>query len=107
MSRLIYGRWGLCFAGCVVTGIILNCYRKNRFTKWLEIFDYFHVQIQVGGGGGGGGQGVRTPLKNHKNKGFLNNAGPDPLKNHKATQPAFNIGPSLARQRNAIEMAFR
>ena len=32
---------------------------------------------------GGGGQGVRTPLKNHKNVGFLSNTGPDPLKNHK------------------------
>ena len=28
---------------------------------------------------GGGGQGVRTPLKNHKNTGFLSNIGPDPL----------------------------
>ena len=27
-----------------------------------------------------GGQGVRTPLKNHKNIGFLSNTGLDPLK---------------------------
>ena len=45
------------------------------------------------GGGGGGGQGVRTPLKNHKNIGFLSNTGPGPLKYHRATKPAFNIGP--------------
>ena len=45
----------------------------------------------------GGGQGVRTPLKNHKNIGFLSNTGPDPLENHKATKPAFNVGPSTAR----------
>ena len=32
------------------------------------------------GSRGGGGQGVRTPLKNHKNIGFLRNTGPDPLK---------------------------
>ena len=31
-------------------------------------------------GGGGGEEGVRTPLKNHKNIGFLSNTGPDPLK---------------------------
>ena len=31
-------------------------------------------------GSRGGRQGVRTPLKNHKNKGFLSNTGPDPLK---------------------------
>ena len=54
-----------------------------------------------------GGQGVRTPLKNHKNIGFLSNTGPDPLKNHKATKPVFNVGPPSAHQRNTIEMAFR
>ena len=43
-----------------------------------------------------GGQGVRTPLENHKNIGFLSNTGPDPFKNHKATKPAFNAGPSSA-----------
>ena len=52
--------------------------------------------------GGGGGQGVRTPLKNHKNTGFLRNTGPDPLKSKNDIKPAFNVGPSLARQRNAI-----
>ena len=41
-----------------------------------------------------GGQGVRTPMKNHKNTGFLSNTGPDPLKNHKVAKPAFNVGPS-------------
>ena len=40
----------------------------------------------------GGGQGVRIPLKIHKNIGFLCNTGPDPQKNHKATKPAFNVG---------------
>ena len=48
-----------------------------------------------------GGEGVRTPLKNHKNIGFRCNTGPDPLIDHKATKPAFNVGPSLARQQNA------
>ena len=50
----------------------------------------------MGGSRGGGGQGVRTPLKNHKNIGFLSNTGPDPLKNHKATKPTFNVGQSSA-----------
>ena len=57
--------------------------------------------------GGGGGQEVQTPLKNHKNIGFLSNTGPYPLNNHKATKPAFNVGPSLAHQRNTISMVFR
>ena len=47
-----------------------------------------HVRIQRGG------QGVRTPLKNDKNTGFLSNTGLDPLKNHKVAKPAFNVGPS-------------
>ena len=45
-----------------------------------------------------GGLGGWTPLKNHKNIGFLSNTGPDTLKNHKAAKPAFNVGPSSARQ---------
>ena len=51
---------------------------------------------------GGGGQGVRTPLKNHKNIRFLSNTGPDPLKNYIATKPALKVAPSSARQRNTI-----
>ena len=34
-----------------------------------------------------------SPLKNHKNIGFLGNTGTDPLK---ITKPAFNVGPSSA-----------
>ena len=60
----------------------------------------------MGGSRGGGGQGVRTPIENHKNIGFLNNSGPDPQNNYEATEPAFNVEPSSARQRNAIKMAF-
>ena len=52
--------------------------------------------------GSRGGQGVRNPLKNHKNVGFLSKTDPDPLDNHKATKPAFNVGPLSDRQRNAI-----
>ena len=55
----------------------------------------------------GQGSGPPPPMKNHKNIGFLTNAGPVPLKTHKATKPAFDVGPSSARQRNAIAMAFR
>ena len=36
---------------------------------------------------GGGGRRSGPLLKNHKNKGFLSNAGPDLQKNHKATKP--------------------
>ena len=38
---------------------------------------------------GGGGQGVRTPLENHKNIGFLSNTGPDRLKNDIAKQASI------------------
>ena len=44
-----------------------------------------------------GGMGVRTPMKNHKNIGFLSNTDPDSLKNHNATKPTFDFnGVSLA-----------
>ena len=56
------------------------------------------IQRGGGGGGGGGGRGSGPPLKNHKNIGFLSNAGPDSLKNHKSIKPAFNFVHSSARQ---------
>ena len=48
-----------------------------------------------------GGQGVRTPLKDHKNVGFLSNTGPDLPKITKlpsnvpsgACIPLFKVGP--------------
>ena len=41
---------------------------------------------------GGGAQGVRTPVKNHKNIGFLSNTGLDPLKITKLpSQPSSAI----------------
>ena len=46
--------------------------------------------------GGWGWQGVRDPLKNLLNIGFLSDTGPDSLKNHIATKPAFNVWPSSA-----------
>ena len=42
-----------------------------------------------------GGQGVQTPptpLKNHKNIGYLGTTGPDSMENYKATKPAFHVG---------------
>ena len=59
-----------------------------------------------GGGGVTEGPDPPSPVKNHKNIGFLSNTGPDPLKNHKATKPAFNVVPSSAHQGNAIQMVF-
>ena len=42
-----------------------------------------------------GGQRVRTPLKNHKNIGFLSNTSRDPLINHKTT--VNNLSVTLGR----------
>ena len=71
-----------------------------------RVYSILWADPEEGGGGGGEEQGVRTPLINHKNIGFLSNTCPDPLKNHKATKPAFNFGPLWARQQKAISMAF-
>ena len=49
-----------------------------------------------------GDRGSISPMKNHKNIGFLSNTGPDSLEDYKATKPEFNVGPLSARQRNAI-----
>ena len=38
-------------------------------------------------------QGVRTPLKNHKNIRFLSNIDLDLLKNCNSAKPTFNVGP--------------
>ena len=57
-------------------------------------------------GSRGGGQGVRTPLKNHKNIGFSSNTGPDSLKNRSyqaSIQCWANIGTPVKRHL----MAFR
>ena len=55
---------------------------------------YILGYLNMGGdseGGGGGGRGHGSPLKNHKNKGFLSNTDPEPLEIHKATKAAFNV----------------
>ena len=59
---------------------VLNSFRANGdICSWADLE---------------GGQGVRTPLKTHKNIGFHSNTGPNPLKNQKAIKPVFNVGPS-------------
>ena len=71
----------------------LSCsYHKLHEAAWAD------PEGGGGGGGGGGGRGSGPPLKNHKNIGFLSNAGPDSLKNHKSIKPAFNFVHSSARQ---------
>ena len=50
-------------------------------------------------GRGEGNRGSRpTPLKNHKNIGFLSDTRSDPLKNYTAAKPAFKVGLSAAHQ---------
>ena len=46
----------------------------------------------MGGGGGGGGQGVRTPMKNNKNIGFLSKSGRDPLEITKLSNQHSMLG---------------
>ena len=56
-----------------------------------------HVRIQRGG------QGVRTPLENYKNIGFLSNTGPDPLKITKLPKQHSMLG----HHRPASETPFK
>ena len=80
---------------------VMPCYTLYKHCTRLTYEPPHHKASGVMGGSRGG-QRVRTPppLKNHKNKGFLSNTGPDRLKHHKATKPALIVGPSSARQRN-------
>ena len=56
-----------------------------------------HVRIQRGG------QGVRTPLENYKNTGFLSKTGPDPLKTTKLPIQHLMLG----HHRPASETPFK
>ena len=51
-------------------------------------------------GSRGGDKGSGTPLKNHKNIGFLSNTGPNPLKIHKAAK--INKGAKIRNRYNQV-----
>ena len=82
-----------------LNGVNVTWSRHLRRTYCLVIQASHYRDVAVHGGDPEGGTGGPdpSPLKNHKNIGFLCNTGPDPLKNHKATKAAFNVGPSSAR----------
>ena len=105
------------FSGIPILHLIIVFYQLHSFkpahlresslglaTRYARIHGFYQYAINYISGSRGGGAGVSglTPMKNHKNIGFLNNTGPDPLKNHKATKPAFNVGPSAASQQSDI-----
>ena len=53
------------------------------------------------------GQGVRTPLKNHKNRGFPSNTGPDPLKFSKLPSQHTSELSMLGQQRHTSKTPFK
>ena len=59
--------------------------------------------------GGRGDTGVRTPLENHKNIGFLSNTGPDPLtQSYQASIQCWAIiSPPAKRHFNGVSLAGR
>ena len=59
--------------------------------------------------GGGGGKGVQTPLKNHKNTGFLSNTGPDPRpRKSLCYQSSIKCWASFGKSANRhLKMTFR
>ena len=64
--------------------IVDDLEKESDLNKETLFKEFMKVELMCGSRGEGGGHGVRTPLKNHKNIGFLCNTGPGPLKNHKA-----------------------
>ena len=77
-----------------------------RWETWLfqqmYILSIFCMIIMCRSRGRTGGPD--TPLKNHKNIGFLSNTGLSPPEKSQSygTKSAFNVGPSSARQWNAV-----
>ena len=69
-----------------------------RLQVWLSILSLADPE---------GGMRWGPLLKNHKNIGFLSNAGPDPLKNHKATKPAFHSMLAHHRAANKTPLKWR
>ena len=57
--------------------------------------------------GGTGGPDPPPPLKNHTNKGFLSNTGPDPLKSQVSIQCWAFIATPAKRHLNGILLAGR
>ena len=87
-----------------VVGIMKFMVRINGIVccSLPKMVSFLHMFMKTCAEPEGGDRGSGSPLKNHKNIGFISDTGPDPLKNHKAAKPAFNVGSSSARQRNAI-----
>ena len=64
--------------GCPMNKYISGCHIFGL--GWLRTKCSREVHRGLYMGGSRGGQGVWTPLKSHKNIGFLSNMGPDPRK---------------------------
>ena len=78
--------------------IFIKLSSNVHHSKWMcKTHDSNHVRIQRGG------QGVRTPLENYKNIGFLSNTGPDPLRITKLPSQYSMLG----HHRPASEMPFK
>ena len=63
--------------------------RAIIFTKLFARASGVSFDSECMGGFRGGGQGVRTPLKNHKNIGVPCNTVPDPLKKSQSYQASI------------------
>ena len=64
---------GLHLQHCLALRPKLHHWRHMKYDSCL-----IKAKIMRGSRGGRGGQGVRIPLKNHQNIGFLSNTAPDP-----------------------------
>ena len=93
------------------THVVIIVHTKGLFT--LHCTDSFRRFLKelvhiCGSRGRTGGQDLPPPLKNHKNKGFFSNTGPDPLKNHKASIQCWAIiGSPAKRHLNGVSLAGR
>ena len=70
---------------------------KTQFIQVPQICPHMRIQR--------GGQGVRTPLKNHKNLGFFSNTAPDHPGYQDSIQCWANIGMPAKRHLNGVSLA--
>ena len=93
-----------------VLGNSLNKYQHILCLGWLrtKCSCEVHRELYMRGSRGDRGSGPPSPLKNHKNIGFLSNMGPDPRESYQACiQCGVIIGTLAKRRLNGVSLASR
>ena len=61
----------------------------SNVVSWVDRYENSRLRVACVFAASPGGGGIWTPLKNHKNIGFLSNTGSDPLKKSQGYQASI------------------